>query len=108
KDTAAVQKAMIPVDRSQSAILLISGKNDRVWPASEMAEMVIKRLDAHKHPFRYRHLNYEGGGHSFGLPGLPRLEDETQLAGGTRKGNATAATVSWTATLDFLNDVFGK
>jgi dienelactone hydrolase len=54
KNIVAVQSAAIPVEKSRAAILLISGKDDRVWPAAEMAEMVIKRLADHQHSCVFR------------------------------------------------------
>ena len=104
KNQSAVKRAAIPVEKSQAAILLISGKEDRVWPSAAMAEMLVERLDRYKHPLPYRHLAYEDAGHSFGLPNLPqppRPRNEFR-PGETRMGNAAAALESWKATLTFL------
>lgn len=108
KNKAAVEKARIPVEQIQAAILLISGKDDRVWPAAPMAEMIMTRLRDARHPFVYRHLSYENAGHSFGLPGLAKTASNKEVLkmGGTMVGNATAATQSWQATLDFLKNEF--
>jgi hypothetical protein len=105
KDKSAVDRAVIPVENLQSALLLISGKDDRVWPSASMAEQIIARLRAHRFSFTCRHLSYENAGHSFGLPNLPRTNDATGTLkmGGTSAGNAEAAVQSWRAILQFLN-----
>jgi hypothetical protein len=38
-DTRAVAAAAIPVERSNAAILLISGQDDQMWPSARMATM---------------------------------------------------------------------
>ncbi|MCI0541454.1 MAG: alpha/beta fold hydrolase [Verrucomicrobiales bacterium] len=104
KDRPAVQRATIPVENIRGAILLMSGKDDRVWPSAPMAERIVARLREHGHPFAYRHLSYDNAGHSFGLPNQPRTNDATGTykMGGTAAGNAGAATSSWKAMLEFL------
>jgi len=104
KNKAAVEKARIPVENIKGAVLLISGKDDRAWPSESMAEAIMTSLRKHRHPFTYRHLSYEKAGHSFGLPSVPRKENSNDVfkMGGTPAGNATAATESWRALLDFL------
>jgi dienelactone hydrolase len=93
------------VEKIRGAVLLISGKDDRVWPSAPMAEMIVARLREHRHPFACRHLTYDDAGHSFGLPNQPRTNDvsETFIMGGTTEGNAAAATNSWKATLGFFD-----
>jgi dienelactone hydrolase len=104
KNRRAVEAATIPVEKIRGAVLLISGKDDRVWPAGAMAEMIITTLRNHRHRWRYEHLSYDSAGHSFGLPNQPRTNDAkgTLAMGGTSAGNATAAVASWQSTLDFL------
>src|SRR4030095_13395329 len=65
----AVEKATIHVENG--AVLLISGKDDRVWPSAPMADRIVARLREHRHLFAYRHLSYDQAGHSFGLPNQP-------------------------------------
>jgi uncharacterized protein len=105
KNKRAVERAAIPVENLHSAVLLISGKDDRVWPSAPMAEQILARLRDHKFPFTCRHISYDNAGHSFGLPGRPRTNDSagTFKMGGTPTGNAEAAAQSWRAILQFLN-----
>ena len=103
-DEAAVSAASIAVERINGPVLLISHTDDRVWPATRLSEMVIKRLEAHNHPFPYEHLSYEGAGHPIGLPYSAPLV--TKLGpwalGGSLEGNGHASADSWTKALEFL------
>ena len=105
KNKRAVENATIHVEKTHSAILLISGKDDRVWPSAPMAERIVARLREHQHTFSYRHLSYDNAGHRFGLPNQPRTNDATGTfkMGGTPAGNAAAAANSWKAMLEFLD-----
>jgi dienelactone hydrolase len=104
KNQRAAENATIQVEKIHGAVLLISGKDDRVWPSEPMAERIVARLREHRHPFTYRHLSYDNAGHSFGLPNQPRTNDATGTfkMGGTPAGNAAAAASSWKAMLEFL------
>ena len=104
KNKRAVETATIHVEKIHGAILLISGKDDRVWPAAPMAERIVARLHERGHAFTYRHLSYENAGHSFGLPNQAPTNNTsgTFKMGGTPAGNAAAAASSWKAMLEFL------
>jgi dienelactone hydrolase len=104
KNPRAVENATIHVENIHGAVLLISGKDDRVWPSAPMAERIVARLREHRHPFACRHLSYDDAGHSFGLPNQPRTNEAsgTFKMGGTPAGNAAAAASSWKAMLEFL------
>jgi dienelactone hydrolase len=104
KNKRAVDNATIHVESIRGAVLLISGKDDRVWPSAPMGDSIMVRLREHRHASTYRHLSYENAGHSFGLPNQPRTNDATGTfkMGGTPSGNAAAAADSWKATLEFL------
>ena len=59
-----VAKASIPVDKINGRILLRSGKDDRMWPASEMADSLVARLKEKKFPHTYEHVAYDDAGHT--------------------------------------------
>jgi dienelactone hydrolase len=105
KDKAAVERATIRVENIRGPILLVSGKDDRVWPSALMAERIVARLRECGHEFPYSHLSYENAGHSFGLPGQPGTNDATGTfkMGGTAAGNAAAAISSWKAIVEFFH-----
>ncbi|MBU1012786.1 MAG: hypothetical protein KKG99_07260 [Bacteroidetes bacterium] len=78
KDTVAEQKALIMVEKIKGPILLISAKNDEVWPSTPMSEKVMARLSTKKFKYHFEHVAIEGG-HSaplkqFGKVIFPFLE----------------------------------
>lgn len=109
-DTAMMARAVIPVEAIGVPLLLISGKDDLTWPATEMANRIVKRLQQKRVRFPYLHLAYEAAGHNFGgggqgcgYPNLPPEDYSNSSArGGTVAGNALAAIRSWEATLAFI------
>ena len=94
KQTKAVEKAAIKVENINGPILLISGKEDKMWPSTQMGDMVIKRLEEKKFPHWYRHFAYENAGHSL---------HENFLMGGTKDGNKKARIDSEQRIINFLN-----
>ncbi len=64
-----VERATIPVEDSNAAILLLSGTDDDVWPSTLFCELVMARLRRHGKPVR--HLAFGGAGHRFTFPTLP-------------------------------------
>jgi len=112
-DKHAVERATIPVERTQGSLLLISGEEDELWPSTLYAEMVMEHLSRHRYPYVYKHLRYKGAGHIIGLPySFPYLPPTTppsggpvRLAyGGQPRERAQADCDSWTQTLTFLKD----
>jgi dienelactone hydrolase len=100
------------VERINGGILLISGREDRVWESTQMSERVMARLREQKFQYPYAHLAYEGAGHSIGRPGGSAMDINTRIhpqlgrplpAGGTPAAAARARTDSWEKMLQFLN-----
>lgn len=94
EQTEAVKKASIQVENINGPILLLSGKEDTMWPSSQMCEIIIKRLDENKFPHWYKHIAYENAGHSL---------NEQHMMGGNEEGNKQARIDSEQRILDFLN-----
>ena len=61
EDKEAVEKAMIPVENINGPILLLSGKIDDKWPATEMSEQIISRLENKDYKYFYSHIPLDGG-----------------------------------------------
>jgi dienelactone hydrolase len=112
-DTEAVAAAEIPVERINGPVLLISGTDDAVWPATTLSEFAVRRLRAHGHPHAVEHLVYEGAGHIIGPP-VPGMTFNITHAvhpiigldfafGGTPEKNTAASFDSWPRALAFLN-----
>jgi dienelactone hydrolase len=105
EDGTAVAAASIPVERINGPVLLISGSDDQLWPASRLSEMAIERLKAHNHPFYYEHLLYEGAGHMILMPGFEGVDPPDFLeVGGTPEMNGRASAHSWSRVLIFLEE----
>lgn len=59
----AVDEASIPVERATGPLMLISGSDDRMWPAERMCRMVVGRMRQHGRDSSVSHLNYPEAGH---------------------------------------------
>ena len=114
-DPEALADAVIPVEQIKGPVLLISGTDDRVWPATMLSEMARERLAANAHPYPYAHRAYEGAGHWLPVPYWPVTVDPfphpvTGIMvepGGTRAVNARAGVEAWAEVVAFLDDVLG-
>lgn len=102
---------IIPVERIQGPALLISGKEDRVWPSARMCDHIMKRLEEYKHPYPDKHLSYAHAGHFISFPYVPTSIAElphptgvTVHLGGTAAGDAFANADSWPQVLQFLDN----
>lgn len=88
-----VRRAVIPVEQINGPILLLSGDDDTMWPASEMAELIVKRLEASSFPHGVTHEAYPEAGHTL---------NEYYMLGGTPAGNQAAREGSWRKIFEFL------
>lgn len=112
RDTAAVARARIPVERIAGPVLLISGGDDGYWPSSAYSREVAQSLRAAGHAYPVEHLDYPGAGHAIQAPNVPTTEIAKPHAvsgivltgGGTAQANAQANAESWRGVLRFLND----
>ncbi len=55
---------IIPVERIEAPILLISGDADAVWPSSPAADRVVRRLEENGYAYRFEHIKVTGAGHT--------------------------------------------
>jgi dienelactone hydrolase len=115
RNARAVERATIPVERTRGPILMVSGTDDQMWPSSEMADIAMRRLAQHRHPFPFRHLRYERAGHLILVPYLPTtvrvsglvvqgLQDYQLTMGGTPRADVEAGIDAWRNVLQFLAD----
>ncbi|MEI7732111.1 MAG: acyl-CoA thioester hydrolase/BAAT C-terminal domain-containing protein [Verrucomicrobiota bacterium] len=81
KQTDAVGKAAILVEKINGPILLASGHDDLLWPSEEMSDVICARLKAKTFTHHYEHLKYADAGHTL---------NEYYMLGGTREGNQDA------------------
>ncbi len=109
-NTAEVERATIPVEKTNGPVLLISAQDDALWPSTHFCELVTQRLDRYSFPHVYQHLNYKGAGHMINFPYLPTTANEalqsnsgvTLAYGGNAQDTAFAAEDSWRKVLAFL------
>jgi dienelactone hydrolase len=101
--------AVIPVERTNGPILLVSGEADQMWPATRMGERIMQRLASHAHPFRSRHVHYPNAGHLMRAPGVSTQVLHGQFAfGGESAAQAAANRAAWSETLTFLTESLGR
>lgn len=113
-DEDELTAARLPVEDVAADVLLVSGGDDGVWPADEMAETIRDAMaDALGSA---THRRFADASHSFLLPYHPTTErpvvetDEgpDRVHGGTPAGIAAADRDSWTAALDALAGLEGE
>jgi dienelactone hydrolase len=96
-----IAAAIIPVEKINGSVLLISGVNDIQIPGTVLGELAIDRLKAHHFAFPYRHIINLGAGHLLDFPYVTR-SSELEQGGGSAQANAQAAAVMWPVVLEYL------
>jgi dienelactone hydrolase len=103
----------IPVERINGAVLLISGRDDEVWPSTEMADAIMARLRQHRFAHPFVHLAYDHAGHGIGRPFTSTMELNSRRhpltgrimrMGGTPSATARARADSWRRMLAFVDE----
>jgi hypothetical protein len=111
RDREAIARAAIPVERIHGPIMLVSGGDDHVWPASEMCEAILARLTDHRFAHAIEYRNYPHAGHMLRYPFLPttsrksrnrHLRNARFSFGGNAPADAEANADSWRRTVAFL------
>lgn len=102
----------IQVENIKGPILLISGKDDGVWPSAEMAGKVMARLRSKHFEYAYESLVYDKAGHAITRPYASTMELDSRRhpltgrivsLGGTPAGTAKAREDSWRKILAFVD-----
>jgi len=60
KDSVAVQKASIPVEKIKGPVLFLSATKDEVCPSTDMANAMMDRLKKKRFKYTYEHKVFEG------------------------------------------------
>jgi dienelactone hydrolase len=110
EDEARAARAVIPVERINGPILLISGTHDTLWPSTRLGTLVEERARANGFDFGVEHLVYEEAGHAIGAGIAPTTVTQSWHPvrkamidlGGTPAGLARARADSWPKVLDFV------
>lgn len=107
--------AVIPVERINGPVLLVSGADDGLWPSSVMAKQVMMRLDVNHFRFAHRQFDYPNAGHAIAFPMALRPNptaganagNPMMQMGGTEEGNAAGRADAWKQTLAFFAEALG-
>jgi acetyl esterase/lipase len=96
--------AIIPIERATGPVLLISGGDDRMWPASRMSRMLVDRARRFGRGHVVRHLDFPAAGHA-----LFEVDPDTDLKqpipfdlGGSDAAQASAHEAAWPQALGVL------
>lgn len=99
--------APIPVERMTCPLLVISGEQDKIWPAALYARELQKRLDASQSTIPRKFLIYPHAGHGiiapYEAPIYHPLGGFWCSLGGTPAGNQQASNEAWNHILEFIN-----
>ncbi|RYY42057.1 MAG: dienelactone hydrolase [Sphingomonadales bacterium] len=108
KTAAQHPDAIIAVEKINGPVLLLSGKNDSLWPSAAMADQVVARLDAKGFKSRREHIAYPDAGHgAISPPGKSANNSGYANMGGTEAGNAFARSDSWARIEAFFHNSIG-
>jgi len=61
RDTAAVERALIPVEKINGPVFLMSATRDEMWPSPEMSNAMMQRLALRHFGYPYEHKIVDGG-----------------------------------------------
>ena len=70
RDKDVTPETLIPIERIQGPVLLLSSMHDEVWPSFESASYMEKKLTESGFPFPHKHVAYEHISHAM-LTKLP-------------------------------------
>jgi pimeloyl-ACP methyl ester carboxylesterase len=105
----------IPVEHCSGPLLLISGRDDAMWPSAYGGDRVIDRLRRHGLAHRAEHLAFENVGHYLVPPGQPTamcsslyhpLAKITLACGGQPRATAEAGRTAMDRMLRFYGELF--
>jgi predicted esterase len=60
-----IEQARIPIDKNKGPVLLVSAKQDEIWPSYDMANEVMKYLEKQEFEYVYEHIALEGSHYGF-------------------------------------------
>ncbi len=95
--------ARIPVERISGAVLLLAGRDDRMWPAARMAQGLDDGLRAAGHA-NHETILYESAGHRMRYAVWPDLHAPSRfVGGGTPEANHAVGRAAWRSIKDFFD-----
>ena len=70
RDKDVTPETLIPIERIQAPVLMLSSKHDEVWPSFDSASYMEEKLTETGFPFPHKHVAYENMSHAM-LTTLP-------------------------------------
>jgi len=64
-DMKVVKQARIPVERINCPLLLLAGKDDQMWDAAKMSQLIQYKMEASFKPQKVTKVTFEKAGHRF-------------------------------------------
>ena len=99
--TEFVSQATIKVEKINGPILLLSGKDDKVWPSAIMANMIEQRIKENNFKYTFQNIQYDNSGHL--ISSHPEINSDYRIGfininnkeyeyenGGTKEGDLVA------------------
>jgi pimeloyl-ACP methyl ester carboxylesterase len=101
---AADDPAVIPIERATGPVLLVSGGDDRMWPASRMSRMLVERAQRFGRAQHVRHLDFPEAGHAlFAVDAAADLKQPIPFdLGGSDAAQASAHAAAWPQVVSVL------
>ncbi len=72
EDKEWVEKARIPVEKINGSLMIISAREDEMWPSLMMSEQLVEQLEQAQFAHHYKHIIAEGG-HASALNHFPEI-----------------------------------
>ena len=109
-NASAMDAADFHLERIRGPVLLLSGRDDQLWPSAELAQRAVEHLNRAGHAWPVEHIAYPNCGHAVSLPYTPAVTEvprafagRTLVLGGTRAGAAAAAVDGSRRVIEFLH-----
>ncbi|MCZ6643177.1 MAG: acyl-CoA thioesterase/BAAT N-terminal domain-containing protein [Gammaproteobacteria bacterium] len=98
----APPESAIQVEEISGAILLLAGRDDRMWPSARMAAILDERLTDNHHP-NHEIVLYDNTGHRMRYALWPDLHQPSRIVGGGRpEQNHASGRDAWRRIKEFL------
>lgn len=108
-DGKRAASAAIPIERARATVLLVSSRDDAIWPAAAMADQLEARLRLAGFPHPVSNLQFDDASHLLMGPGagVVRVTHGSFSVdfGGSEAGTLHARTSAWTAAKKLLADI---
>lgn len=115
KNKSLLDVLAIQVEKIQCPLLIITGEDDQVHPATMHGNLIMDRLEKYNSTIDRKHIHYSNAGHSLRTPYEPKIDLPWFVAnnvfcysGGTIEGNYRASVDGWKEMINFLHRVFNE